>query len=80
MEEIDANLVNDMANVMYWGFEVDPESGQILNYEEIVTAMVEKYNAGEISDEEYEDFKNDLSKYDETLNLSKEKWSSYLEE
>ena len=73
MAQIDANLAKDQKALAAYGARFD-KSGRITNYDELVAAMVAQANARNTdeSDEAYENFKEALSQYEETLNLSEE--------
>lgn len=68
-DEIESYLAQDRANIAQYGATFD-ERGNINNYDEMVGDMLAKYNAGSVSEEEYEGFKDYLEQYEETL----DKW------
>ena len=72
IKEIEENLENDMAYAKGVGVEIDLETGRVINYDEIIAKWVEDYNAGKMSDEEFDDAKKFLDQYEETLNLYEE--------
>lgn len=72
IKEIEENLENDMAYAKGVGVEIDLETGRVINYDEIIAKWVEDYNAGKMSDEEFDDAKKFLEQYEETLNLYEE--------
>ena len=72
IKEIEENLENDMAYAKGVGVEIDLETGRVINYDEIIAKWIEDYNAGKMSDEEFDDAKKFLEQYEETLNLYEE--------
>jgi hypothetical protein len=74
-------LAHDKANIAKYGAKFD-EDGRIVNYNELITSQVNKYNdavlaynSGSMNEEtfeqaekEYETFKETLGQYEETLN------------
>ena len=68
-DEILKYLAQDKANIAQYGATFD-EYGNISNYTEMVTDMVNRYNSGKVSDDEYDHFKKTLEQYEETL----DKW------
>lgn len=73
LEEGEDYLNNiDRDNLLKWGFSLD-EEGRINNYDEMMKYYTDAYNALglSITDEQkqkYEDFKEDMEKYESTLN------------
>jgi hypothetical protein len=53
LKEAESNLELDMANAMSWGIEIDPSTGLITNYDEIIAEKVEAFNSGELNEESY---------------------------
>jgi hypothetical protein len=53
---------------MKYGASFD-EYGRISNYDELIKVNVDAYNAGELNDEGYSLFIEELEQYEETLNL-----------
>lgn len=66
LKEIEANYKKDSGAILGYGAKLD-ENGVITNYEELVTKYVNKVNSGAITEEQYSDFQNALSQYEETL-------------
>jgi hypothetical protein len=54
------------------GVEIDPETGRITNYDEIIAKWVDDFNNGKMTEEEFEDAKKFLGQYVETRNLWEE--------
>lgn len=74
--EIEANLAKDKSLIASYGAVFD-ETGVITNYEQIMKAQIDKYNASigknedadEAAEEAYDDFLEALDQYEETNNL-----------
>ena len=65
LRQMEENYKLDYSYAKGLGLEVD-ENGTILNAEEVRTALVEKYNSGEISEEEYNESVERLDRFIET--------------
>lgn len=74
--EIEANLAKDKSLIASYGAVFD-ETGVITNYEQIMKAQIDKYNASigqnedadDAAEEAYDDFIEALEQYEETNNL-----------
>ena len=71
VKEIEQNLSKDRGAVEAYGAEID-ENGVITNYEELMQQALNKYNNSgktEADEEAYNNFKESISQYEETLQL-----------
>ena len=79
LSQIEKNLDLDRAELAQHGASFD-EYGRVTNYDELIEDAVNKYNAGELSDEGYENFMKTLEQYEETLNLLEEEQDVLIEQ
>lgn len=80
LSEIKANYASDQAIMAGYGAVFD-ENGTIVNYTELMTAQLNKYNAAltDTAEEEYENFKKALELYEESQDLYKEQMEQWHE-
>lgn len=72
-------LKSDAAYMKGYGAKLD-DQGRITNYEELMRRQIAKYNANpDANGDVYEQFKNDLSRYEETLETYKDSLDSEMD-
>lgn len=77
LSEIEANFKSDASYMLGYGAILD-EEGRITNYDELMQSKIDAYNSGEMSEEAYEQFVEDLGQYEETLGLLKDEQQEFI--